>query len=516
MLQTAAIFSEGMILQREKPVVIWGSAAAGEEVTVSIQGQSTKAVADAQGRWEAVLTPLTASDRETLVVKTAGEELCIGDVAVGEVWIAGGQSNMEFPMRFEKYRDKELGTVNENLRFYDVPEICYEGQDQDFNYDNVAVWRKAEGDDLTCFSAVGYYFQKEIAEKLSVPVGIVGCNWGGSRSCAWMKPETIERVGKPWIRLYEDSIADLDMEQYWKEQRTNPMNDRGNPNVGPFDAFILPRTPSAEEIQAFFAQMMKQAGIESDSAAPGGIPASREIVDAKTRPGCLYEHMVRKTAPYTARGVLWYQGESDDVTGLQQLYTAMLTGLIADWREVWRDQTLPFLIVQLPGWRSWLDIRNEDYATIRRCQQEVADTVDGVYLASIADVGEERDIHPKDKRTVGHRLALLARNHIYGEELLCEAPAAEAVQRDGKKITVTFANAGSGLKITGEKVQALDLTCDGKAAAYTAKADGDRLEITLADKPEGRVKVAFAQGDWYQVNLYNGADIPAVPFAAEC
>lgn len=514
MLRTAAIFSEGMILQREKAVTVWGSADPGAAVTVSIQGQCVKTRTGEDGGWEAVLAPLTASEQEVLTVKTDGEEIRIGDVAVGEVWIAGGQSNMEFPLRYEKYRDEESGTVNKNLRFYDVPEICYEGQDQDFDYSNVGIWRKAEGDDLTYFSAVGYYFQKEIAAKLSVPVGIVGVNWGGSRSCAWMREETIRRVGEPWICLYEESIADLDMEQYWKEQRTNPMNDRGNPNMGAFERFILPRTPSTQEVMEFFAQMTGRAGDGSD--APGGIPSMEGIVDAKTRPGCLYEHMVKVTAPYTARGVLWYQGESDDMTGLQPLYTVMLTGLIGDWRGIWRDETLPFLVVQLPGWRSWLAIKNEDYAAIRRCQQEVAESVPNVYLASISDGGEEFDIHPKDKRTVGRRLALLAENHVYGEELLSDAPAADAVRRDKDVITIVFRNAGTGMKIEGETVNALAVTCEGTELTYSARTETDRLVILLSEPVKGRVRIAFAQGDWYQVNLFNETGIPAIPFIAEC
>lgn len=513
MLQTAAIFSEGMILQREKKVPVWGSADPGTTVSVSIQGQCVTTTAGEDGSFEAVLEPLLASEQETLVVKTDHEEICIRDVAVGEVWIAGGQSNMEFPLRYEKHCDGELGTVNTNLRFYDVPEICYEGQDQDFDYSSVGIWRKAEGEDLAYFSAVGYYFQKEIAAELSVPVGIVGLNWGGSRSCAWMKEETIRRVGEPWIRLYEESVADLDMEQYWKEQRTNPMNDRGSQGTNPFEAFILPRTPSAQEVQDFFAQM---TGQPAEGEAPGGIPAFDEVVDAKTRPGCLYEHMVTKTAPFAARGVLWYQGESDDMPGLQSLYTAMLGGLIADWRALWREETLPFLIVQLPGWRSWLDIINDDYTTIRRCQQEVAESVKAVYLASVSDVGEELDIHPKDKRTVGHRLALLARNHVYGEELLSDAPAADAVRREGNEITIVFKNAGAGMTVAGETVNALTVSCGEKEIPYTAQTAGDCLKILLHEPAEGRVRVAFAQGDWYQVNLFNEAGIPAIPFRAEC
>ena len=131
-------------------------------------------------------------------------------------------------------------------------------------------------------------------------------------------------------------------------------------------------------------------------------------------------NMVKKTAPFTARGVLWYQGESDDVPGLQSLYKDMLTGLIGDWRDIWKDAKLPFYVVQLPGYDSWM-MQSSLTSAIRRCQEEVADSVEDVYLCSISDVGVEKDIHPKDKKTVGHRLLCWQESNTYGEELLADA-----------------------------------------------------------------------------------------------
>lgn len=157
------------------------------------------------------------------------------------------------------------------LRFYDVPEIAFEGQDTNFDYSNVGSWRKASGDDLLFFSVVGYYFQKELAEELSVPVGIVGCNWGGTRSGAWMKEETVRRVGKPWVELYEDSVAGLDMEKYWEEQKVNPMNNTGNPGTDPVSAILMPGTLSMEELGRIFAQMGEAMGISPSGTGTGDV-----------------------------------------------------------------------------------------------------------------------------------------------------------------------------------------------------------------------------------------------------
>lgn len=519
MIELAKIFSDGMILQREKAAAVWGRADAGAEVAVSVQGQQGKTTAGQDGAWKVLLPPLHASTGEVMIVESQGETITVQDVAVGEVWIAGGQSNMEFPLCYEKNREQELGNGNRNLRFYDVPEKFYEEQDVDFDYSNVGIWRKAEGESLTYFSAAGYYFQKELEAELSVPVGIVGCNWGGTKSCAWMDEKTVERVGAPWAEEWRKVTAGMDMDRFWTEQRKNPQSNAGNPARDPFSAFILPTTPTLREIAAFLRSTAKAAGMPVDDNADieEQMAASQPGVDARTKPGILFEHMVKKIAPYTARGVIWYQGESDDeVEGLQRLYADMMEGLIGDWRRIWEDENLPFIQVQLPGWASWMLFGNNDFVTIRRCQEDVAKRVPHVYLASISDVGEERDIHPKDKKTVGHRLALLARHYVYGEELLCEAPRPEKAERDGRKIVITFQYAGSGLRVAGESIQALRVTADGEALGFTAKAAGRSLVLELDTETKGEVCVEFAQDKWYQVNLFNEAGIPAIPFRVSC
>ncbi len=516
MLELARLFSPGMVLQREKPVTVWGKAEAGTELIVYIQGVSAKGTADKNGLWQVTLPPLHASNVETMVVEGDGDKITVENVAVGEVWIAGGQSNMEFPLRFEKHRDEELGTQNPNLRFFDVPKQFYPQQAQDFSYDQVGFWRKANEENLPYFSAVGYYFQKELASVLSVPVGIIGCNWGGTQSCAWMKEETVRRVGPGWIENWEKATTGIDMAQFWAAQRVNPQNNQGNPCTDPFSTFIMPSTPTAEEFMGFLQAMMASAGIPDESSgesAAAGVASYQAGPEPKNMPGALFENMVLKTAPYTVRGVLWYQGESDDVEGLQGLYGDMFEGLVGDWREAWQEPDLPFFEVQLPGFRQWsVMVHNLDYPTIRRGQEEAAKRVKNVYMTSISDVGEEMDIHPKDKKTVGHRLAGMARHYVYGETILCEAPRPQNVKRDGTTVVVTFQYAGSGLKLIGEDISALEVLQNGKRVPYTAAIEHDKLVIILKTDVQSPVMINFAQEKWYQVNLYNSEDIPAIPF----
>lgn len=528
MLKLAKLFSTGMVLQREKQVRVWGEAEPDVDVRVTIQGQNAETRADAQGHFMLELSPLEASENETLVVQAGTEKLEITDVAVGEVYIAGGQSNMEFPLRYEKYREEALQTKDTQLRFFDTPKKYYDAQDTDFDYSAVGHWRKADSEEnLGYFSAVAFYFAKELREELHVPVGIVGCNWGGTRSCAWMNGETVEKEGKPWVLEWEKAIAGRDMDAFWasrKDDLQNPLTNAGNPCTSPFDAFILPGTPSLEEIGKAMMEManatMREVGL-TEEAKPSdfmqkAVEQFGDKLDARIKPGILYEHMVKKIAPFSIRGVLWYQGESDDVAGLQPLYADMMKGLIGDWRSLWQDETMPFIEVQLPGWYDWMGEVNMDYASIRRCQEQVAEDVEHVYMASISDAGEEHDVHPKDKRIVGHRMALLARHYIYGEELLCEAPRPTGISRQGAEIRIEMAYAQDGLRIIGETLEAMELRAGDSTMAYQASVEGNTLVLKLEQPTEESILIRFAREAWYQVNLVNSAGVPAIPFETRC
>lgn len=195
----------------------------------------------------------------------------------------------------------------------------------------------------------------------------------------------------------------------------------------------------------------------------------------------------------------------------------MLSGLISDWRALWKDDTLPFLIVQLPGFEKWMDNnRPNEYPIIRQCQQSVVDTVENTYLCSISDAGEQLDIHPKNKKVVGERLALLARKHVYDEEILADAPRMESVTCEKNVVTITWANAGEGIKVKGDVIECLHVFAGEEEKAYTFATEGKKLILNVEQAEEEPLKVKFAKTSWYLVNVYNSADIPAIPFEAEC
>ncbi len=531
MIRLDALFQDDMILQRGKPVPVRGRANPGDRITVEIQGLCAQGTADAEGIWCVTLPALAASDTEALTVTArpaAGAQdtedcLQLHNVAVGEVWIAGGQSNMEFWMRYEQHRAGETAFCpNPRLRFFDVPKVCYEGELEEFDYSRMGVWRTATDEDLDYFSASAYYFQKELSADLNLPVGILGCNWGGTIAAAWMDPETVARIGQPWMDWFHGVPEYQDMDAYLAAQHGKPVNDHGNPFGDYFLESVLPRTLDGEEARRFLDTMPADtAAIFEDYMYH---PQPQSV------PGSLYEYMLKTIASFPVRGVLWDQGGGDDEFGLSDHYQTMLTGLIGDWRALWNDETMPFLIVQNPPSSYWLlEPVGTNHREIRRAHEAVCDTVPYTWLCSSSDAGSEADAHPKDKTAIGHRLALLARHHVYGEDILSDAPRALRAEAEslpgGEKdpacrVIVTFANAGDGLYIEGECLNAMQISCGDTCCDFDAATDGDRLILTLRGPAGGAcecpaggtITLAFAETGWYCVNLYNSAGIPAVPF----
>ena len=506
-MKPASLFQEHMILQRGKIVPVWGEARPGERIEVSVQGKQSEAKADAEGRWTVRIGPLEAQESGTLEIRGEDEHITLQDVAVGDIFLAGGQSNMEFLMRYEKHFSAERAECeNPAIRFFDVPEIAYDGQERDFDYGQVGIWRKADRENLDYFSAPAYYFAKALWRELGIPVGIVGLNWGGTRTSAWMREDHARAICPEQVADFEAKLKGKSFEELAAEAGKSLLNDRGYSTWDPFSEFIMAGTPGPEEIGAFFAKM--GAMIDLSNIA--------EFADPKMAPGILYEQMVKKTAPFGVKGVLWYQGESDDeVEGSAAHYAQSLQTLIADWRALW-GEALPFFVVQLPGFRSWLAVVGRDYPLIRQAQQETADADENAFLCSISDLGQELDIHPKNKKDVGERLALLALRHLYGRDILADPPRPVSCERTGNHVLLRFANAGDVLSVRGETVNALELRAGKEKLPYRFAVSGDCLELCAENAGERPITVSFAGGDWYRVNLYNSAGLPAIPFEIHC
>lgn len=495
MIEVASIFQDNMILQREKKIAFWGKGDSGKEIVIKIQDKIGRGIVDEDGTWKIFIDALRASEKEQLIIYGSQEKKVFENVAVGEVWVAAGQSNMEFQLFYEKDWIREKENVNWNLRFYDVPKVCFDGQKELFDYSRFGKWQSVRKEYLAYFSAVGYYFQKKIHDEEKVPVGIIGCNWGGTSTSVWMKKSSVLRQ---WLDKFQADSSEMDMDEYWNTIRTNPISDKGNPFANPIWNEMMRRTPTGEEI---YLMSMQQYGKVEEPC---------QLMEPQTVPGCLYDHMLKTIVPYGVRGILWYQGESDDQDGLGKLHFDMLSRVIRDWREAFMDHELPFFIVQLPGFEQWLMIRNQEYSVIRECQERVAKEISHTYLCSISDAGEEFDIHPKNKRIVGERLSLLAEKHVYGREVLCDPPKVRAAVYNEKRIIISFDNVGQQLKLKGKHINALELYGESdEVIRYSFEINKNQILLY----PEYTVnKIRFAKDNWYKVNLYNENDIPAIPF----
>lgn len=503
MLKLPLIFSDHMILQREKPIAVWGEASEDTSVCVKLLDGSFVLAAeetrsDHTGRWRLCL-PFQKAAKDLQMEINAGEErILIQDVQIGEVWIAGGQSNMEYLLYFDAEKEQELEMPeNTEIRFFDYPEVSFEGALESHDFSEFGFWRQCTAEDLPWFSAVGYYFARKLYASLNVPVGIVGCNWGGTRACCWMGQEYLEgTTGEIWLQEYRQGLEGIDLTDYREVYRNTPGNIPNHLIPGLFPEITYPGLSRRQQLKTMEEWAKMPQPKYADLIGP----------DHPWRPCGLYHTMLSNIAPYTARGVLWYQGESDSPHA--EIYDKVLSNLIQNWRDLWREE-LPFLIVQLAPYEAWFQDKGTAFPVLRSCQEAVANAVPQVYLCSNSDAGMRWDIHPKAKRPVGERLALLACGHIYGESVLCDAPSLQSVCLLGREAVLKFRNA-DGLRLQGgDTINALLVNsrpCPGRI-------EGDSVILSLPAAE--RWIIDFAQTPYYEVNLYNREGIPAIPFTVE-
>ncbi len=503
-MKTARLFQDHMVIQRGKPFSIWGTGKDGESVRVILGMEERKTVVSG-GEWKVEFPPMEKGKGLVLTVESADEKKIITDVALGEVWVAGGQSNMEFHMLFDAdYEDEKEKCLDSDIRFFDYPEVSYEEQEQDFDYSKVGYWRMCTPEDLKFFCAPGYYFAKKLRQDLDVPVGIIGCNWGGTTASSWMSEEFVRRHGQVWIDEYEENVATItDMESYKEMFRKNGINNRGCLFDDPFTMMVMPGV-SREDQLTMMENWKEEVGNEDYNNllnSPLG----------PNRPGQLYHTMVKKIAGYAIRGVIWYQGESDEPHA--GIYKDVFLDLVKCWRETWNDD-LPFITAQLAPFEAWLESNGDNYPEIRK-QQWLAAQEEGIYMISTSDVGMRFDIHPKKKRPVGERMALMAESEVYKLEVLGHAPEGEKAVKEERGISILFKHVGDGLHICGNHPNALEIkTKDGKGAEIlSCKIEKDKLYIEIKDfSPKEKYAVMFAKTPYYEVNIYNSAKIPAIPF----
>jgi sialate O-acetylesterase len=473
------VIADGMVLQRDLPLPIWGWATPGEDVTVSIAGQKVSAKADALGRWQIKLAPLAASAKPLEMAIAGKNTLQIKNLLVGEVWVCSGQSNMELPVKGVMHANQEIAAADQpTIRLFQVQRGVAGTPGSDVQ----GRWEVCTPESVKGFSAVGYFFARNLQKALDVPVGLIGTNWGGTRIEPWTPAEAFADL--PKLHDVAEQVALQDQQQ-----------------AKAMELFV----PAVEVwVKAARAAQDKRRTLPLMPSLP---PCSLD----NTKPTGLYNGMVAGLVPYGIRGAIWYQGESNRGEGM--LYLEKMKALIGGWRKAWGQGDFPFYYVQLAPYRYDANL----YALPEIWEAQVAAlSIPNTGMAVTNDIGTIGNIHPVNKQDVGKRLALWALAKTYGQkDLVYSGPLFKSMKVEGSKIRVSFDHVGAGLVSRDEEpLSWFELAgADGKFVKADATIDGDTV-LVGSDEIVQPLSVRFA---WSQVavpNLMNKEGLPASAFRA--
>lgn len=492
----APIFKDHMIIQRQKVVYIWGEGPENALVTVRFAGQVVTDIVK-NHKWKCELSPVEPGVGLDMTISTDIPKFpvkIIKDIAVGDIWLAGGQSNMEYFLKYdEHWNEIRNQKKNSNIRMYNVPRLSFEGQQKDVS--DSGYWFE-EGDlAWERFSAPGYTFARALQPHIQIPIGVIGCNWGGTPACAWVDESVLTGDLRIFLDEYEQEVSQYTHNDLREASLKGFAHEDSASHQQDFEPLMYGL--SLDEQRVWMNEH------EQDPVIPMG-PYHMY------RPGGLFHQMLEPLIPFAIKGVLWYQGESD--SGHASLYDQMMEKVIRSWRGLWKDD-FPFLYVQLAPFGKWLDCTNEGFAEIRQKQDKVSKTVKDAYMISIMDLGMYEDIHPKRKREVGERLALLARGKVYKEDILCSSPEPESILVDKNKVCIKFSNVGMRLYDQGNILANISIVHDGQVEIpCISKIEVDTLVLECKRELNGVIEVHFADSDYAEVNVYNQAGLPVKPF----
>ncbi len=636
-LALPAVFTDHAVLQRDRSIPVWGSADPATAVTVSFNGTTAATVAGPDGRWRTSLPAQPAGGPYELTVTTAaGASRTIRDLLVGEVWICSGQSNMSWSVKDSNQPDQEIAAAGKpRIRLLQVPREAKPEPVADIK----ASWQVCSPETVGNFSAVGYYFGRELHTTLDVPIGLIDSSWGGTPAEAWtvlawleadaeLRPivtrwaDTSNAVNK---EDYEKKLAayqaraefedpgiaeaastwmapDLDVATGWRQvtlpavwedglkpaERFNggvwvrrtveiPAAWAGKElelSLGAIDDFdiawyngvevgrtgrdtenwwmaprhyVVPATQvkAGQAVLAVrvwdrflgggFVSRAEQMRLNPvvDQAAAISLagpwlqrievskpeptdPPPRNPAALHNAPGHLWHSMLQPLVPYAVRGAIWYQGEGN--AGRAEQYRSLLPAMIDSWRSAWGQGDLPFYIVSLANFRDRVTApRESDWAELREAQELTARMVRNSGLAMAIDIGDAKDIHPRNKQEVGRRLALQALSKTYGHDVVASGPTLREVQIDGGTVRVRFNDLGGGLATSdGQAVRGFALAGADRVFHWATSAviAGDTV-VVQAEGVEQPVAVRYGWDINPDVNLVNAAGLPAVTFRSD-
>lgn len=486
-LELPTIFTDGMVLQQKKPVIIWGKASSGAKLEVSLAGHSASATADKEGNFQVQLPALDAKAQTKpleLVVKGPEKTVAIKDVLVGEVWVCSGQSNMQWSLsKSENSKQAIEQSTNPNIHLFRVPLVT---SVKPLSQMDGAKWVPCDPETAKAFSAVGYYFGKDLQAELGVPVGLIQSAWGGTPIQAWTPVSDMSATPET------EHLIKMNSELLTKEKE-----------------FEAERDKQVKEWEAEKAKAKKE-GTQFKKRKPRG----HYFLRKQNRVGTLYNGMIAPLTPYPLAGAIWYQGESD--SGRGKLYQTQLPLMIAAWRRDFHNPDMPFGIVQLANFQKRQpEPSDSKWAELREAQLKTYRDIPNTGLAVIIDIGQADDIHPGNKKDVGGRLAAWALADVYGKDVTSSGPIYKSMAIDGDSIRLTFDHMGGGLEAKGAKLEGFSIAgADKKFVWADAKIDGETIVVS-SPKVKAPVAVRYAWADNPAATLYNKAGLPASPFRTD-
>lgn len=496
-LRIADVFSDHMVLRHSRPNPVWGEAEPGAAVAVRLGGKETACVADDAGRWLAWIDTPPAGIVARMEVEGCGERVAFEDVACGEVWLAGGQSNMEQPLMCVNGARPWVDRAGEsNVRLKRIPRRCGNAPEPGWHFfpcEGVdSPWERANSEGAATFSAIGFVFGAMLSEKLSMPVGLIECDWGGTPIQAWLPSAE--------IMTREDTRADL---AAFMDARAALGDGAGKA----YEAYLRTVRQAAIHEPDYILNNLNDPLNFLREDRNIAFPPLGAIGDPQ-QPGVLYDHMVARVAPYGLSGVLWYQGEANGMRGEAARYGGLFARLADNWRRAWRDPALPFLTCQLAPFDTglyWKDAA--DWPELRAQQQWCADTVRGVSMAVLLDLGMERNIHPLEKIPVADRLCRLALEDVYGIPAEARAPR-----------PMTWERVEDGVRLRFDGPIALrdglppQLTVDDVPIPTDARITAPCI-LELRRKTDALPNGAsYAQKGWLVPALFGANGLPVAPF----
>ncbi|EIP99614.1 protein of unknown function (DUF303) [Opitutaceae bacterium TAV1] len=480
-LRMPAIFSDRMVIQAGRTTPCWGWGTPGDVIQVEFFDENghakSKATATVRGdgTWSLALPPTNAlSGKRSGALKICsdkGEEIGISDVLVGEVWLASGQSNMEFPVANTWNRTAARERANEPVRVFKVEKRIADMPEDDVR----GRWIASHASTIETFFAVGFFFATTLSRELKTPVGIIESAWGGTPVETWLSPEVMAN--------FPDDV------KYWEEYYRKT------------------------EAEFPLLEQQYQAQLAAWKANPSG---SRKPVSPfrrhQNRASRCYNAMIHGLEPFALRGILWYQGESN--ASRPEHYKALFPALITSWRKAFSDAALPFFYVELAGYDAAWVKQEGGFARIRESQAAALD-LPATGVATAIDLGKADDIHPRNKQPVGERLALLALGKVYGRSGACESPRFSGFAVEGNKVRVSLKNA-SGLRTRNGKLAGFEVRSEGGANWKTASGRIENDKIVLwNDEIAEPVAVRHAWAGMPEITVENEAGLPLLPFRTD-